>query len=318
MKRRLLLVLGAFALIGFLTGCASDRQFLSIGTAPTGGAFFPVGGALAQVLNDNKGDYTWEVTAEATKGTQENIRRLDSGELDLALANAAISYFAVRGEGWDRPYEIRSVMTLAPNVAMFVTRDDSIRGVADLTGKRVTVGPSGAGFKYFLEPILTAHGVGYDDFTPLPARQDSAVGMLADGSAAAVFLGGAVPTPSITQAASSQAITLVPYDPAAMQNLMQDYPFFRPATIPPETYRGQVTQFEGLDVGSMHLITTADKSDDLIYALTKILYENREQVVQRHAAGKAINPRNASRQTGTEFHPGAIRYYKEIGIWQGD
>ena len=68
----------------------------------------------------------------------------------------------------------------------------------------------------------------------------------------------------------------------------------------------------------MHLITSAAVDEDLIYELTKTIYENRDAVVQRHAAGRAINPRNVVRDTGTEFHPGAIRYYKEIGIWSGD
>ena len=75
-----------------------ERRFLSLGTAPPGGAFFVVGGAISEVLNEHSGDNGWQSTAEATKGSQENIRRLASGELDLALANSAISYFAIRGE----------------------------------------------------------------------------------------------------------------------------------------------------------------------------------------------------------------------------
>jgi TRAP transporter TAXI family solute receptor len=96
---------------------------------------------------------------------------------------------------------------------------------------------------------------------------------------------------------------------------VEDYVFFSPATVPGGTYRNQATDFHGLDVGSMHLITSTDQNEDLVYRVTKALYENREQVVQRHAAGNAINPRNVVRNTGTEFHPGAIRFYREIGIW---
>jgi TRAP-type uncharacterized transport system substrate-binding protein len=65
----------------------------------------------------------------------------------------------------------------------------------------------------------------------------------------------------------------------------------------------------------MHLITSANKDEELVYQLTRALYENREEVVAKHPAGKAINPKNAARSVGTEFHPGAVRYYKEIGIW---
>lgn len=296
---------------------SGGRRFLSVGTAPPGGAFFVVGGAIAEVLDENRGDNEWEVTAEATKGSQENIRRLASGELDLALSNAAITYFAVRGtEGWERPFDVRAVMTLAPNVALFIApRGGPIRTVPDLRGKRVVVGPAGAGFEYFLRPLLAAHGVGFDDFTPLYGTQAAAVDMLADGSAAAAFLGGAVPTASITQASSSQDIVFVPYYEPAIERLVAEYPFFSRGRIPAGTYRGQDAEYSGLDVGSMHLITSADKDEELVYRLTKAIWENRDKVVAKHAAGRAINERNVVRDTGTEFHPGAVRFYREIGVW---
>jgi len=275
-----------------------------------------VGGAIGEVLNEHRGDGNWEFTAEATKGSQENIRRLLRGELDLALANSAISYFATRGEGWDQEYPVRTVMTLAPNIALFVTRESSgIRTISDLRGKRVVLGPAGAGFHFFLQPLLQAHGLTYDDLTELNGTQAGAVNLLADGSAAAAFLGGAVPTASITQASSSQDIFFIPFADEAIEQVTSQYLFFRRGTIPAGTYRGQDEDFHGLDVGSMHLITSADHSEDLIYALTKTIYENRDKVTEKHAAGRAINPGNVVRDTGTEFHPGAVRYYREIGIW---
>ena len=296
---------------------APARQFLSVGTAPPGGAFFVVGSALAEVINETGAEFGYSVTAEATSGSQENIRRLGSGELDFALSNAAITYFAVRGdEGWDRAHPVRSVMTLAPNVALFVAQAASgIDTIDDLRGRRVSVGPAGAGFEYFIRPLLEAHGVTYDDFSPLNATQQAAVDMLTDGSADATFLGGAVPTASITQAAASMEITFIPFGEEEKQRLISDYTFFRPATIPAETYRGQTEPYEGLDVGSMHVITAADAPDDLVYNAAKLLYENRALVVEKHAAGRAINPNNVVRDTGTEFHPGAIRFYQEAGLW---
>ena len=115
----------------------ASRQFLSVGTAPPGGAFFVVGGAIAEVADAFAKPLPWQVNAEATKGTQENIRRLAGGELDFALANAAISYFAVRGEGkWEGEQPIRTVMTLAPNVALFIAQQSSdVKTIADLKGE---------------------------------------------------------------------------------------------------------------------------------------------------------------------------------------
>jgi hypothetical protein len=297
-------------------GSGDERRFLSVGTAPAGGAFFVVGGALADVLAE-KGPGGWQVTSEATAGSQENIRRLVAGELDAALSNAAITYFAVRGtEGWEKAYPVQAVMTLAPNVALFVAPEgNGIATLQDLKGKRVVVGPSGAGFEYFIRPLLAAHGVTYDDFSPLNNTQAGTVDMLADGSAAAAFIGGAVPTASLTQAASSQDLVFVPFDPAVREGLIRDFLFFRPAVIPAGTYRGLEADFQGLDVGSMHLIVAADQEEETVYQITKTLYENRDAVVEKHPAGRAINPKNVVRDTGTPFHPGAIRYYREIGIW---
>lgn len=297
-------------------GAPAGRQFLSLGTAPPGGAFFVVGAALSEVLDQEGGD-AWQVTAEATKGSMENIRRLDSGEIDFALANAAITYFAVRGEaGWTKPYPMKTVMTLAPNVALFVTRQDSgIKRMTDLKGQRVVAGPAGAGFNFFLRPLLEAHGITYDDFTALHNTQSGAVDMLSDRSAAAAFLGGAVPTASITQASASQDIYFIPFDPDAVQQLLSKYQFFSPATIPAGTYRGQSEDFNGLNVGSMHLITAASTDADLVYRVTRTIYENRDKVSAKHPAGRAIRAGNVERNTGVEFHPGAVRYYREIGIW---
>lgn len=303
----------------WLLACSdSDRQqFLSIGTAPPGGAFFVVGGAISEVLGEHGAALGWRITAEATMGSQENIRRLVTGELNLALSNSAITYYAVRGEGeWERPYSIRSVMTLAPNVALFVTPSGSgIREIGDLRGKRVVIGPAGAGFEYFVRPLLRGHGVDYEELNVLFGTQAAAVDMMADGTAAAAFLGGAIPTASISQAAASQDILFVPFDEEVRLRLVDEHPFFRPAVIPAGTYRGQSEDFPGLDVGSMHLITSADEDEELIYQVTRILYEQRSAVQERHPAGGSINPENAVRSTGTEFHPGAIRYFREIGIW---
>lgn len=312
--------LGSITALLLILGCgpsdAPKVRYISLGTAPSGGAFAVVGGAIATTVSEAS-EGRWNVTAEATKGTQENIRRLDAGEIEFGMANASISYFACRGEsGWDKAYDIQSVVTLAPNVALFVTpKTSGIQTIADLKGKRVTIGPAGAGFEFFVKPVLAAHGVTFADFTPLNATQDGAVAMLGDGSADAAFLGGAVPTASITQASASHDIRFIPFDESSRQALINDYPFFHAATIPANTYRGQDQPFEGLNVGNMQLVTSSKLDESVVYEFTKLLYENRLAVVDRHPAGRAINPKNAVRNVGVPFHAGAIRYYREIEIW---
>ncbi|MGB0598098.1 MAG: TAXI family TRAP transporter solute-binding subunit [Rubripirellula sp.] len=297
----------------------SGRQFLSMGTAPVGGVFPVVGGAIAEVLNAHKGEIDWKVQAKGTKGSQENIRRLQQNELELALSNAAISYFAVRGEAvWDKKYDIQAIATMAPNVALFIARADSgIQSIADLKGKRVITGPAGAGFQMFIEPILAEHGIAWDEIDSISATQSGAVDQLGDGSADAAFLGGAVPTGSITQATSTFDVQFIPFDEPTRQKLIEKYPFFHSATIPGGTYKGLDDDYQGLNVGSMHVITSGSQSEDLIYALTKTIWENRAEIAGIHPAGKAINEKNVARDTGIPYHPGAVRFYQEIGVMEG-
>ena len=96
---------------------------------------------------------------------------------------------------------------------------------------------------------------------------------------------------------------------------LKDYPFYFTVTVKADAYSDLNEDLAGINVGNMHLITHANVEEDVVYNLTKRLYENREQVVEKHPAGKAINPKNVILDTGTPFHPGAIKYYKEAGIW---
>ncbi|MEQ9411503.1 MAG: TAXI family TRAP transporter solute-binding subunit [Fuerstiella sp.] len=291
------------------------RQFVTVGTAPDGGAFAPVGNAIANVVEDNKGDLDWRVSPQGTKGTQENIRKLEAGEMEFAMSNAGIAYAAVKGVGaWGRPFEVRSVATLAPNVGVFVTTKGSgITTIADLKGRRVVLGPAGAGFDYFLKPLLAAHGISYDDVTVLNGTYFTASDMIADGKADAAFMGGAIPIPAVTQLCSTQDVVFVQLEEGIENKLAE--PYYFPVTIPADKYTDLEADFKGLNVGSMQLITHANVDEELVYNFTRILYENRAQVAEKHPAGKALNPKNAARDTGVPFHPGAIRYYKEAGVW---
>ena len=229
-------------------------------------------------------------------------------------------------ETWDKKYNIRAVVTLAPNVGLFIAKKSSgIKSIADLKDKRITVGPAGAGFEMFLGPVLTAHGVNYGEgdpeFTPMNETYAAAVQLIGDDNADAAFMGGAVPTPAVTQACTSYDITFIPYDETVRQQLIDQYEFYQPVTIPAKnkdgkpTYKGMESDFEALNVGSMQLITHADVDEEMVYQLTKIIWENRAEIAKQHKAANAINEKNAARYTGTDFHPGAIRFYKEIGIW---
>ena len=110
-------------------------------------------------------------------------------------------------------------------------------------------------------------------------------------------------------------IFLVPYGEEQRQKLVENLPSFSKATIPAGTYRTHSEAFEGLNVGSAHLIVRSDADEDFVYSITKLIWENRAAIAEKHAAARAISEKNVVRETGTAFHPGAVRYYSEAGIW---
>lgn len=342
-SRAALALLVAFCLVT-LPGCSevgTSPQFLSIGTAPVGGTFPVVGGAMAEVLNQHAGENDWKAQIKGSKGSQANIRRLAKGQFELGMSNSAISYFAYRGESsWqsEGEYAVRAVCTLGPLVAQFITKADSgIESIAELKGKRVVIGPAGAGFEMFVRPILEEHGVPWDSFTPLFQPQGVAVDLLGDGQADVIFLGGAVPHPMVSRAMTTYEVRFLPYDDAAKAALVEKFPFFQAQTIPVETrgrptYPGMTEPFAAMNVGSMQLVTHEDVDEELIYQVTRTLYEAQNDppveggepqkaFSQKHPVGNALNPKNAARFTGIPFHAGAVRFYAsrpEIadGLWE--
>ena len=329
-----MLSLSLALLVPIVAGCGGDgtsgkkRQYITLGTATSGGVFKVVGDQLAELLNEHKGDNKWKVQAKGTNGSQQNIRMLDKEEVQLAMSNSAISHFAYEGEGvWDKKYDIRAVVTIAPNIGVFVTKSDSgIEKISDLKGKKVSVGPPGAGFDMFLGPLMSAHGVKYTaddkDFTPVNVGYADSISLLGDGDVDACFLGGAIPTPIVTQASTTLDLRFLTYDEDARNKLLDEFAFYQDMTVPAKnkdgkpTYKGLNEDLPALNVGSMHVITRADMDEDVVYELTKTIWENRKSI--KHKAGNAINEKNAARFTGVPFHPGAIRFYKEIEIWSDD
>lgn len=329
---RTLVVVLALVVSGCGTGPEGRQTFVSMGTAPVGGTFPVVGGAMAEVLNEFGTDHNWKVQIKGSKGSQANIRRLASGQFELGMSNSAISFFAYRGESsWktEKKYDIRAVFTLAPLVAQFITKQDSgIETIDQLKGKRVVIGPAGAGFEMFVRPILEEHGVAWDSFTPLFQPQGVAVDLLNDGQADAIFLGGAVPHPMVSRAMTTSSVRFLPYEQTAIAALVTKYPFYQPHEIPvilrgKPTYPKMKEPFAALNVGSMQLITHSDVDEQLVYDLTRTLYlaqvapdpaapdkGPRKAFSKKHPVGNALNPKNGARFTGIPFHRGSIRFFE--------
>ena len=289
---------------------------IKIASGNVGGAYFPMGNAIAQVLSTKVPGLL--ATGEASGGSSQNIRMLDARQIDFALANASITFPAIRGgsDGFEKPYEVRAVMTLHSSVNLFLAlKDSGIRTIADMRGKRVSVGPAGGGWDAYTKPILAAHGLTFEDFNPVYEGQSSAVDMLTDGSVDAIFVGGSIPHATVMSATAQHAINFVEFDEAALDRINVDRPTIRKFPVPANTYTGQEKELWAVDSGPAQLITRADADPDFIYLITKTLYENREMILKMTPAGREITPERAAMDIGIPYHEGALRYFKEINIW---
>ncbi|MBI4482226.1 MAG: TAXI family TRAP transporter solute-binding subunit [Acidobacteria bacterium] len=305
-------------------GCGSqqgDRRppssFLKLGTAPVGGTYYVLGAGIAQVLSQALPET--RVTAEATAGSGENTRLLNRRRIDLGITNTAITYHAVRGlKPWPAPIPLRAVINLHRNISLFVSqRGSGIRRVPDLKGKRVAVGPAGAGFEHLIGPILEVYGMSYESFQPVYQGQADSAELLGDGRVDAAFFSGGVPNPSVLQFASTHPVEFVRIDHDKIAELIGRYPYYFTRTIPKGTYPGQGQDLVALEIGSAQLATHPDVDEGLVYRIAKAVYEHREQLGKTHPAAREIAASHVAQYEGVLFHPGAIRYFKEIGVWRG-
>jgi len=287
---------------------------IQIATASIGGSYFPVGNAIARVLSDNLEGVV--ATAENTSGSNQNIRLLDTDQVHIGMANVAITFSAVRGAGeFEKAFPVEAAISLQSSVAVIVVlRDSEITTMQDLAGKRVTTGPAGGGWQYFVEPILGGHGVEWDDFQPIYEGQANAMELLKDGTVDAVVVGGTVPHTTITAATATHDLRILHFDDASLDRINAEYPFIQRVTIPAGTYEGQDEDLLVADSGTAQLLVRADANPDLIYLMTKTIYENRDIIAEAHPAGREITAERAAMDIGVPYHEGSLRYFSEIGI----
>ncbi|HZD06467.1 MAG TPA: TAXI family TRAP transporter solute-binding subunit, partial [Longimicrobiales bacterium] len=213
---RLAAAAGVLLAAGVAAGCGdggAPQRFLSIGTGGTGGIYYPLGGALAALLSAT--DSTRRYTAEVTGGSVENVNRVAAGQIDLGFALAVTVYEAFHGGvGRDRPLDVlRIVAPLYPNVThVLARRDPAIGSVADLRGRRVSVGSPGSGTEQVARQLLEAYGLGYDDVEERFLTFNESAAALRDGALDAAVLSVGYPAAAVLEATTTGNVTLLPVD----------------------------------------------------------------------------------------------------------
>jgi len=318
-KTRFLAALVVLVLVGgMLTGCtqqsAAETTYISIATGGTAGTYYPLGGALANVFNSSIPDVS--ATAQSTNASLENVTFVSNKEVELAFIQNDITYYASQGiemyADKEKHPELRGIATWYPEIIQIVARADAgITSVTDLKGKKVAVGAPASGTEANARQILSACGVAYEDLAKVDYLSFAeAASNLKDGHIDAAFVTAGIPTSAITDVATTKDIRLIALTEAEIAKLQADYPFYAKVMVPAGTYPKQEQDVACVAVMAM-LVTHADTDEELVYQMTKAMFEGSEEITAAHARGADLTLESALDGMPIELHPGAQRYYDE-------
>jgi TRAP transporter TAXI family solute receptor len=315
LKKALLAGLAVVAMAAVLTGCggdnAAEKKFLNIGTGGTAGTYYPIGGAMAEVLN--KDIPGMNASAQSTGASVANINMLKDGSVDLAIVQNDITYYAVNGTEMFKDKKVdglQGIAILYPETCQAVTLDSSgIKDLSQIKGKRVAVGAAGSGVEANARQIMEAYGVTYDDIQVQYLSFSEAASALKDGNIDVAFLTAGYPTAAVQDIASQNKVRLLPVEAAKADALIAKYPFYTKVTIPAGTY-GMTEPVEAISV--MAMLVCSDKVDDALgYEITKALFTHLDRIQAAHAAAKAISKEGAVKGMPIPMNAGAEKFFKE-------
>ena len=323
--KKLVAFLSACVMMGtLLTGCgagggdkkdagkAPAKKFINIATGGTAGTYYPLGGALADILNKNvKGA---NASAQSSGASVANVNLLKEGKVDIAFIQNDIAFYAVKGtemfKGKAVP-NLKGLATLYPETIQIVTtKKTGVKSLADLKGKRVAVGAAGSGAEANARQILEMAGITYKDITPQYLSFAEASSALKDGNVDAAFLTAGHPTAAIQDLATQHDVVLIPVAADLADKLIKKYPYYTKVVIPAKTYNKVDADVNTVAVRCMLAVT--DKMDaDTGYAIVKALYGNLDRMKAAHNAAKVMSKKSAQDGMSIPLNAGAEKFFKE-------
>lgn len=282
-------------------------------TGGTSGTYYPLGGAMCQILKTATGA---NINANATGASVENVRLLERGEADLAIVQTDIMSYAVSGiNNFEQEVKgVKSIGSLYPEVVHVVVGADSgINSIEDLKGKKVSVGAAGSGTEINAQQFFEAYNMTYKDIDPRYLSFAESATAFQDGTIDAFFCVAGTPNAAIVELKVSRDIKLVSLDKEHQDALIAKYPFFAAHTVSKDVY-GMVEDGQTLAIKAL-LIVREDMTEQEVYLLTKGLYDNLDDLGEAHAKGKEITLEKAMEGVVPgNLHPGAAKYFQEKGI----
>lgn len=313
---------------------AQDVTFFRIGTGSTTGTYFPIGGLIASAISNPPGSRDCArggscgvpgliAVAQSTNGSVDNVEGIATGELESGFCQADVAYWANTGtgiyEGGGARPNLRAIANLYPETLHLVVRRGlPVRRVSDLRGLRISADREGSGSRVDAMLVLEAYGLGPDDLELAAAAPGEAADMIRAGELDGFFMVVGWPAEAVADLADESLVSLVPINGPEAERLTATYPFFSKDAVPSGTYVN-VPYTPSLSVGAQWLVR-ADLPEERIYAITRALWhENTRKLLDSgHPKGRLIRLETALDGLGVPLHPGAARYYREIGLLVGE
>ncbi|WP_027727665.1 TAXI family TRAP transporter solute-binding subunit [Treponema sp. C6A8] len=297
-----------------LSGCNEKKNYI-LATGGTSGTYYPFGGAIANIWNTKIENMN--VTAQATGASAENLRLISKGDAEFATVQNDVMDYAYNGtdmfEG-NKLANLASIGTLYPEVVQIAASAASgIDSIDDLRGKRVSVGDAGSGVEFNAKQILDAHGISFSEIKKNNLSFKESAEGLQNGTLDACFVTAGVPNSALQELAFTAGLVLIPVSNEKADAICAKYGFYTKTVIPAGTYKGTDVDVQALAIKAT-LAVNANLDENTVYAMTKALFENLDELGAAHAKGKEVTAASAVTGISVPFHPGAAKYFKEIGV----
>lgn len=314
MKKFLSLFLAGALILGTSLSFAESKR-LTLATGGTSGVYFPLGGAIGQVLG-NKSDGAMSVTAQATGASGENMRLVQAGDVDFAIVQNDVADAAFNGTAPFRSKldNVRALGRLYPEYLHVVaSKGSGVKSMEDFKGKKVSVGARGSGNEVNCRQLFGFYGLDYKNIEPIFLPYGETADQFKDRQLDGFVFTIGTPNPAIQDITTAQDVVFIPLDGSKADEIVAKFPYLVKDSIPASTYKGQDESVPTLSVQAI-LVANKDMPDDVAYKLTKTLYENLGEVSKAHNKGSEISLQKATDGITIPFHPGAEKYLKEKGV----
>lgn len=304
------------------SGASGGRQYVTIGTGGVTGVYYPTGGAISKMVNKKADEYNLKATVESTGGSVYNVNAIMSGDLEFGIVQSDRQYQAYEGlADWEgKPQKkLRAVFSIHPESVSLLASDESgIYSLEDMRGKIVNIGNPGSGNRGNAVDILSAAGIDPDtDIQAEGLKAAEAAGMLQDGRIDAYFYTVGHPNGSFKEASSgARSVHFVPIEGSAVEQLVSQNPYYAKSIIPVlDNYPGASNDADVPTFGvKATFCTSADVSEDVVYAIVKEVFDNLDDFKALHPAYKILTAEDMLTGLSAPLHPGAERYFKEVGL----